>query len=93
MADQLRALEGAAASAGQPGPVGVPLVVISSGNQPPGVMAAHQALARMSSQGRQVVATSSGHWVQFDEPALVVDAIRDVVHAARRPRPTGPVVH
>jgi hypothetical protein len=46
-------------------------------------MAAHQALARGSPQGRHVVASSSSHWVQFDEPELVVETIREVVDAAR----------
>jgi hypothetical protein len=38
----------------------------------------------MSSRGRHVVASKSGHWVAFDEPELVVDAIRDVVETVRR---------
>ena len=43
----------------------------------------HRALASSSSRGRTVVAKKSGHYIQFDEPELVVGAIRDVVHAAR----------
>jgi pimeloyl-ACP methyl ester carboxylesterase len=85
MADHLRALPDAAASAAQSGPIGdVPLVVISSADQTPDVMAAHEALARGSPQGRHVVASSSSHWVQFDEPDLVVQMIREVVDATRR---------
>ena len=43
-----------------------------------------QALADSSSRGRTVVATKSGHYIQSDEPELVVGAIRDVVHDAAR---------
>jgi pimeloyl-ACP methyl ester carboxylesterase len=34
---------------------------------------------------RLVVAAESGHYVQLDQPELVVDAIRQVVEAARDP--------
>ena len=40
--------------------------------------------ATLSSNGKQVLAEESGHLVQLDQPELVVDAIRDVVEAARR---------
>jgi pimeloyl-ACP methyl ester carboxylesterase len=57
----------------------VPLVVISSGDQPADVIAAHHDLARLSSRGRVVVASRSGHWVPFDEPELIADAVREIV--------------
>jgi pimeloyl-ACP methyl ester carboxylesterase len=41
-------------------------------------------LAGRSSQGRLVVAEKSGHYVHYEEPGLVIQAIRDVVAAARR---------
>ncbi len=63
----------------------VPVLVISSGDQPPDVMASHQALAQTSFRGRHIVAAKSGHWIQFDEPTVVVEAIRDLVDAARQP--------
>jgi pimeloyl-ACP methyl ester carboxylesterase len=44
----------------------------------------HIAIAGLSRRGRLVVAAHSGHHVQLDEPALVVDAIREVLTAARR---------
>jgi pimeloyl-ACP methyl ester carboxylesterase len=40
-------------------------------------------LARRSSRGRQIVAEKSGHYIQRDQPELVVDAIRQVVEEAR----------
>ena len=62
----------------------VPLVIISSGDQPPDTLTKHQQLARLSPQGRHIVASKSGHWIQFDEPDLVVSAVRDVVDRVHR---------
>ena len=41
-------------------------------------------LARRSSGGKQIIAEKSGHYIQFDQPDLVIDAIRQVVEAIRR---------
>jgi pimeloyl-ACP methyl ester carboxylesterase len=62
----------------------LPLTVISAADQPAGIMAQQQALASLSSRGRHVVATQSGHWIHLDEPDLVVAAIRDVMAQHRR---------
>jgi pimeloyl-ACP methyl ester carboxylesterase len=86
MADQLRVFHEAteAATVRSPSLRDVPLAVISSADQPASVLASHEALVRMSSQGRHFVASKGGHWVPFDEPELVVGAIRDVVETVRR---------
>jgi pimeloyl-ACP methyl ester carboxylesterase len=79
MADHLRVLQEAAAFVGSLEALpDVPLVVISSGELPPERIGEHRELARLSSHGRHVVAARSGHWIPFDEPELVVDAVRDV---------------
>ena len=44
----------------------------------------HAAVAKLSRNGRLIVAEHSGHHVQIDEPALVIGAIRDVLAAMRR---------
>ena len=41
-------------------------------------------LAGRSSDGRSIIAEKSGHYVHYEEPGLVIQAIRDVVTAARR---------
>jgi pimeloyl-ACP methyl ester carboxylesterase len=41
-------------------------------------------LVALSRKGKQVIAPRSGHQIPLDEPQLVVDAIRDVVMAARK---------
>ena len=60
----------------------IPVVVLSGGNQPAEQLAAHRLLADASDRGRHVIATQSAHWIQFDEPELIVEAIRDLVVAA-----------
>jgi pimeloyl-ACP methyl ester carboxylesterase len=85
MADHLAVLEETAAAASRVTALpDVPLVIISSGDQPPEILAMHRQLARISSQGRQIVAAKSGHWIQFDEPDLVVTVVREIVERARR---------
>jgi pimeloyl-ACP methyl ester carboxylesterase len=41
-------------------------------------------LARRVPGGEQIIAERSGHFIQDDEPGLVVEAIRGVVERARR---------
>jgi pimeloyl-ACP methyl ester carboxylesterase len=41
-------------------------------------------LAAQSSNGKRIVAEKSGHYIQLDQPELVIDAIRQVIEAARR---------
>ena len=40
-------------------------------------------LAAQSSQGKRIVAEKSGHLINIDQPELVIDAIHEVVEAAR----------
>jgi pimeloyl-ACP methyl ester carboxylesterase len=40
-------------------------------------------LAALSPNGKQVIAEQSDHYIQLDEPELVIGAIREVVEAAR----------
>lgn len=68
----------------------VPLVVITAGrpDEPAPLrnawMELQQDLARRVPNARQVMADKSGHYVQFDQPALIVDVIHDLVEEARR---------
>ena len=77
----------------------IPLVVLSHGQkvarqvpniteeQAAGIEAAwlelQRELAARSSQGRLVIAQGSGHYVHVEEPERVIQAIREVVTAAR----------
>jgi len=87
MADHLRMMiEAGAAVAGIDSLDDVPLVVISSGDQPPSVVEAHHALAALSTRGRVVIAEKSGHWIPYDEPELILEAIRGVHAGYHLPR-------
>ncbi len=86
MADHLGALEEMAAAVGRVTSLSdVPLVIISSSDRSPDTIAAHRQLAQLSSRGRHMIATNSGHWIQLDEPDIVVTTIREIVERARRP--------
>jgi pimeloyl-ACP methyl ester carboxylesterase len=85
MADHLAALERDGSAIAQvASPPEIPTVVISSGNQPPEHIAMQRMLAEASHAGRHVVAARSTHWVQLDEPELVVVAIRELFETLRR---------
>jgi pimeloyl-ACP methyl ester carboxylesterase len=60
-------------------PSTIPTIVISSRDQPQEQLAAHRELASRSVHGRHVIAAQSTHWIQFDEPDLVVSAVRELV--------------
>jgi pimeloyl-ACP methyl ester carboxylesterase len=68
-------------------PRDIPVTVISSRDQPAEQIAAHRMLAEHSADGRHVIATHSAHWVQFDEPELVVALVRELVERGSHPRP------
>ena len=41
-------------------------------------------LTAQSSRGKRIDAEKSGHYIQLDQPELVIESIREVVEAARR---------
>ena len=64
----------------------LPLVVIAAEQNMTslaGWAAAQEATARLSTNGRLVVAKGSGHYVQLEQPGLVVAAVKEVVATAR----------
>lgn len=75
----------------------IPLVVLTHGVVNPGdygipSMAAkgealrlemQEALARLSSRSKHIIAEKSGHYIQRDQPQLVIDSIRQVMEATR----------
>jgi pimeloyl-ACP methyl ester carboxylesterase len=91
MAEHMRVLEhDREAIAAAVLPPEIPVVVISSGEQPAAELEAHRRLAGASAAGRHVIASRSGHWIQFDEPELIVAAVEDLIASARdNPRAIG----
>ena len=80
MADHLLALERdhSAIAAPELAPH-IPVTVISSSGQPSAHIAAQRALAGSSERAGHIIAAKSGHWIQFDEPELIVAAVRELV--------------
>jgi pimeloyl-ACP methyl ester carboxylesterase len=54
----------------------LPLVTISSTDPGEYRLRQQDAIARLSTHGRHIVASNSGHWIPLDQPDLVVDVIR-----------------
>jgi pimeloyl-ACP methyl ester carboxylesterase len=64
----------------------VPLMVLAAGQSvedDPIWQEAQQQMAHLSSNAKVVVADGSGHYIHWDRPMFVVDAIRQVVEAGR----------
>lgn len=62
----------------------IPVIVLSSGTHGPDYRMEHERLAHSLWSGAHRVASKSGHWIQLDEPEVVIAAIREVVESARR---------
>lgn len=67
----------------------VPLVTISMTDPGDHRLRQQEALARLSTRGRHVIASGSGHWIPLDEPELVIAEIRamhrGLIEASTRP--------
>lgn len=63
-------------------PLSVPVIMLSGKlNEHP--VDPRDYAKRISSQTQLVIAEGSGHWIQLDEPQLVVDAVRELIDAVR----------
>lgn len=57
----------------------LPLWVISTGTTPASRLVGHRRTASLSAHGRHILADRSGHWVQLDQPELLLNTIRQAV--------------
>lgn len=64
-------------------PANLPVIVLSAANSTPEQLQEREALAGRSPHGRHIIAAKSGHWIQLDEPELVVQAVREMVRLIR----------
>jgi pimeloyl-ACP methyl ester carboxylesterase len=60
----------------------LPLVTISSTDPGDYRLRQQEALARLSTRGRHIIASNSGHWIPLEEPGTVIDAIRRIIRSA-----------
>lgn len=89
LADQVAALAESAVQVAAAGAYGeVPVVILSASNTSLARRTEQEATARLSTNGKHLVAAKSGHWVQLDQPELVIEAIQEVVESARRRKAT-----
>jgi pimeloyl-ACP methyl ester carboxylesterase len=61
----------------------LPLTVVSARASSEARLAADEALSRLSTHGRHILADDSGHWIPLDAPVVVVDAVREMVTHVR----------
>jgi pimeloyl-ACP methyl ester carboxylesterase len=59
----------------------LPLITISSTNPGDYRLRQQDRTAALSTRGRHVMASNSGHWVPLDEPAIVIDAVKEVLRS------------
>ena len=63
----------------------IPLIVLAAGrDRPEWWMELQKDLPNIAPKGRYILAEKSGHWIQKDQPELVIEAIRHVVEEVRR---------
>ncbi len=75
--ESLPASSAEAAALAEPG--AIPIIVLSAANSTPAQLEEREEWVRRSPRGQHIVARKSGHWIQLDEPHLVVEAIRDMI--------------
>jgi pimeloyl-ACP methyl ester carboxylesterase len=61
----------------------LPVATISSTDPGDYRLRQQESLANLSTRGRHIVASHSGHWVPLDQPELVIRVIRDMVEEIR----------
>jgi pimeloyl-ACP methyl ester carboxylesterase len=62
----------------------LPLTVLSAASMPANEMEQNLELSRRSTRGRHEVVEESGHWIQLDQPNLVIKAIMELVEEVRQ---------
>ncbi len=75
--------ESAAEVEASPFPAHLPLTVLSAASLPAHELQANERLAAQSCCGRHVVVPGSGHWIQLDQPDIVMEAIEEMLKEVR----------
>jgi len=57
----------------------LPLVTISSTNPGNYRLRQQDQMAALSTRGRHIMASQSGHWIPLDQPQVVIDVVKDVL--------------
>ena len=59
----------------------LPLITISSTDPGDYRLRQQDAMAKLSTRGRHVMASNSGHWVPLDQPEVVIDAVKALLRS------------
>lgn len=105
MTDEGAALEGTAGQTGMTGSLGdLPLIVLTATgpnwwpDTPTSVdltrfrkmwLKFQSDLAKLSTNSRQIFADRSSHFINFDQPELIIEAIQEMIASQTRPQPRG----
>jgi hypothetical protein len=65
----------------------LPLVTITMANPDDHRRRRQDAVAKLSTRGRHVIASRASHWIPLDEPDLVVETVREMHESLRRSSP------
>ena len=60
----------------------LPLITISSTNPGGYRLRQQDRMAALSTRGRHIMASNSGHWVPLDEPQIVIDAVKKILRTS-----------
>jgi len=60
----------------------LPLITISSTNPGDYRLRQQDRMAALSTRGRHIMASNSGHWVPLDEPQIVIDAVKKILRTS-----------
>ncbi|HJZ75501.1 MAG TPA: alpha/beta hydrolase [Vicinamibacterales bacterium] len=83
LGEEIRSIPVSAAQAARAEiPRGLQLIVVSAGDARPLRLDARARLVSQFDHGCHTIASGSSHWIQLDQPALVVDTVLDLVAAA-----------
>jgi pimeloyl-ACP methyl ester carboxylesterase len=80
--ESLRTSSVEASALGDP-PASIPITILSASNATPAQLAEREEWAHRSPHGQHILARKSGHWIQLDEPQLVVQVIEEMVRLIR----------
>jgi pimeloyl-ACP methyl ester carboxylesterase len=64
-------------------PETIPVSIVSASNATAAELEVREQITRRSPRGRHIIARKSGHWIQLDEPELVVQAIQEMTDFIR----------
>jgi pimeloyl-ACP methyl ester carboxylesterase len=61
----------------------LPLITISSTNPGEYRLLQQDRLAQLSTRGRHIMASNSGHWIPLDQPEVVIEAVKEMLRVRR----------